>query len=212
MTYDSVGYLYDYRKGERPSVEAIEQQLDAIDYRHVVLDPERSTVRFMMPGVRVNLGGIAKGYAVEQVIGLLREQGVEQALATAGGDTRIVGDRSGSPWVIGIRDPDDEARVATRLAVIDEAVSTSGDYERYFDEDGRRYHHILDPDSGTPVTGIRSVTVIGLDATMTDALSTSVFVLGRERGIELIESLPGYEAVIIESGARLSYSSGLDPG
>jgi thiamine biosynthesis lipoprotein len=114
--------------------------------------------------------------------------------------------------VVGIRDPDDNGGVATRLAVVNEAISTSGDYERYFIEDGRRYHHILNPASGTPVTGIRSVTVIGPEATMTDGLSTSVFVLGRQRGLELIESLPDYETVIIESGGRLVYSSGLDPG
>ena len=211
VTYDSVGYLYDFREHVRPSPESIAELLGAVDYRHVVLEAERSSVSFTQAGVRINLGGIAKGHTVERVIGLLREQGIERALASAGGDTRILGDRSGYPWVVGIRDPDDEGSVATRLAVVDEAISTSGDYERYFIEDGHRYHHILNPASGTPVTGIRSVTVIGPEATMTDGLSTSVFVLGRQRGLELIESLPDYETVIIESGGRLVYSSGLDP-
>ena len=211
VTYDSVGYLYDFRARVRPSQESIAELLGAVDYRHVVLEAERSSVSFSQSGVRINLGGIAKGHTVERVIGLLREQGIERALASAGGDTRILGDRSGYPWVVGIRDPDDKGNVATRLAVVNEAISTSGDYERYFVEDGQRYHHILNPASGTPVTGIRSVTVIGPEATMTDGLSTSVFVLGRQRGLELIESLPDYETVIIESGGQLTYSSGLDP-
>ncbi len=211
ITYDSVGYLYDFRAHRRPSSASIAALLVAVDYRHVVLEAERSSVSFTQPGVRINLGGIAKGHTVERVIDLLREQGIERALASAGGDTRILGDRSGYPWLVGIRDPNDEGSVATRLAVVDEAISTSGDYERYFIEDGQRYHHILNPASGTPVTGIRSVTVIGPEATMTDGLSTSVFVLGRRRGLELIESLPDYETVIIETGGRLVYSSGLDP-
>ena len=139
VTYDSVGYLYDFRARIRPSQESIAELLGAVDYRHVVLEVERSSVSFSQSGVRINLGGIAKGHTVERVIGLLREQGIERALASAGGDTRILGDRSGYPWVVGIRDPDDKGNVATRLAVVNEAISTSGDYERYFVEDGQRY-------------------------------------------------------------------------
>jgi thiamine biosynthesis lipoprotein len=130
-------------------------------------------------------------------------------MANAGGDTRLLGDRRGEPWVVGIRDPADDSRWVTRLALDNEAISTSGDYERFFDEDGVRYHHILNPKSGKPAHGVRSATVIGPDATLTDGLSTGVFVLGPERGLALIEATPGYAAVIIDAERRVRFSKAL---
>lgn len=211
ITYDSVGYLYDFRARERPVDTVIADNLAAIDYRHIRLNADQSTILFTQPGTRINLGGIAKGYACEQVVALLRKAGVKNALVNAGGDTRLLGDRRGKPWVVGVRDPDDESRWVTRLALEDEAISTSGDYERFFEEDGIRYHHILDPHSGKPVAGVRSVTVIGPDATLTDGLSTSVFVLGVERGLALIEATPGYAAVIIDAERKVRFSTALSP-
>lgn len=211
ISYDSVGYLYDFRAGKRPDTQAIAEQLDRVDYRLVELDDTAQTVYFKVPGVRINLGGIAKGYAVGRVIELLKEQGVEHALATAGGDTSLLGDRRGKPWIVGIRDPRKDDAVFTRLALENESISTSGDYERYFIENGERYHHILEPSTGKPVPGIRSVTIIGPDATLTDALSTSVFIMGPEAGLELIDSMSEYEAVVITDD-KLYYSEGLNPG
>lgn len=209
ISYDGVGQFYDYRSGKRPSVTKIDAALPSVDYRLIELDPERSTVRYGAPGMRINLGGIAKGYAIEAVIRLLRDAGVRQALAVAGGDTRILGDRQGQPWVVGVRDPDDEQGIVTRLALKDEAISTSGDYERFFIDDNVRYHHILSPATGESATGIRSATVVGPDAVMTDGLSTSVFVLGPEAGLELIESLSEYEAIVIDTDHRVRFSTGL---
>ncbi len=148
----------------------------------MIVDPEASTVRFSREGVRIDLGGIAKGYAVDRAIGILESRGIAHASVTAGGDTRIIGDRFGRPWIVGIRHPDDAGRVVVRMPIVDAAISTSGDYERYFDEDGERYHHIIDPKTGRSAGEVRSVTLIGPDATTTDGLSTSVFVLGPERG------------------------------
>lgn len=212
ITYDSIGQLYDYRAGVYPDAEQIESSLPAIDYRNVVLDAENLSIRFSRPGVRINLGGIAKGYAVDSVIRQLRTAGVQSALASAGGDTRLLGNRGDGPWVIGVRDPDNPEGLVTRLALEDEAISTSGDYERFFIEDGIRYHHILNPGTGKSASQVRSATVIGPDATLTDGLSTSVFVLGPVAGLELIESLDGYEAMIIDTEHRVRLSSGLDPG
>ena len=209
ITYESVGYLYDFRAHRRPTEAQVAAALPAIDYRHVVLDEAARTVAFSTPGVRINLGGIAKGYAVERGAAILREAGVEHAVLNAGGDTRVLGDRRGRPWVIGIRHPRLDGEYVTRLPIVDEAISTSGDYERYFEEDGKRYHHIINPHTGKPTEGVLSVTVIGPDATITDGLSTTLFVLGRERALEVIEKFPGYEAVIVESDGRVSYSSGL---
>jgi thiamine biosynthesis lipoprotein len=211
ITYDSVGTLYNYRERVRPAEQDIEAQLESIDYRHVQLDPDRSKIRYSRPGVRINLGGIAKGYSVESVIDRLRRAGITNALVSAGGDTRLLGDRGGQPWIVGVRDPDDENGFVTRLGLEDEAVSTSGDYERFFIEDGVRYHHILNPSTGKSAGAVRSATVIGGDATLTDGLSTSVFVLGPEAGLELIEGLPGYEALIIDKSHQVHFSSGLDP-
>lgn len=211
ITYDSVGQLYDYRERQRPDAEAIDAGLEAIDYRYVILNPEDQSIRFRQHGVRINLGGIAKGYSVESVISLLRESGIESAMASAGGDTRLLGDRRGKPWVVGVRDPDDEEGLVTRLGLVDEAVSTSGDYERFFIEDGVRYHHILNPGTGRSASSVRSVSIVGSDATMTDGLSTSVFVLGAKQGIALIETLEGYEAVVVDNDRGVRFSTGLDP-
>ncbi|HEY5624737.1 MAG TPA: FAD:protein FMN transferase, partial [Gammaproteobacteria bacterium] len=209
ITYDSVGYLYDFRARQRPSDGEIGERLAAVDYRHVILDHEARTIAFSEPGVRINLGGIAKGYAIERGAAILKAAGVEYALLNAGGDTRVIGDRRGQPWIVGIRHPRADDQVVTRLPLVDEAISTSGDYERYFEEDGRRYHHIINPVTGAPIEGVLSVTVIGPDATMTDGLSTTLFVLGVEPGLAFIESLPAYEAIVVDATGRLSYSSGL---
>ena len=211
ITYDSVGQLYDYRLKARPSEAEIENLISAIGYGYVELNPDTSEIRYAQPGVRINLGGIAKGHAVESVIALLRAAGVRHAMAAAGGDTRLLGKRGENPWIVGIRDPDQEGGFVTRLALDDEAISTSGDYERYFIENGLLYHHILNPSTGKSAGELRSVTVIGPDATMTDGLSTSVFVLGTKAGLALIESLADYEAVIVDKERRVRFSKGLDP-
>src|SRR5262245_12644347 len=209
ITYDSVGYLYDFRAHQRPTDRQIEEHLGAVDYRHVVLDRAKRTIFFKTQGVRINLGGIAKGYVVEHAAAMLRERGVEHALLNAGGDTRVIGDRRGQPWIVGIRHPRAADEVVTRLPLVDEAISTSGDYERYFEENGRRYHHIINPATGRPTEGILTVTVIGPDGTLTDGLDTAIFVLGVERGLELIEHYPEYETIIVDSTGKVSFSKGL---
>lgn len=210
ISYDSVGQLYDFRAGKHPDSTAIEAQLENVDYHHVVLDEATRTVAFKTAGVRINLGGIAKGYSVERVITILRDAGIEHALATAGGDTRILGDRRGKPWIVGIRDPNRQEGLFTRLPLEDEAISTSGDYERFFIEDGKRYHHILRPADGRPVEGVRSVSVVGPDATITDGLSTGLFVMGPEDGLRVLKQFPGYEALFVTDD-KYTYSEGLAP-
>ncbi len=208
ITYASVGQYYDYRKGEKPDEATLARALAAVDYRNVRLDTVAGTVRYAHPEVRVDLGGIAKGYAVERGVAILREFGVANAIVTAGGDSRILGDRRGKPWIVGVRDPRRDGAIVARLPLVDEAISTSGDYERYFEADGVRYHHILKPATGRSSGEVRSVTVIGPDATITDALSTSVFVLGVDKGMALIEDMRGHEAVIVDAGGRLHYTTG----
>ena len=212
ITYDSVGQHYDFRNNKKPDAVTIEAELANIDYRFVVLNPAEETVFFKQEGVRINLGGIAKGYAVERAIAVLRDAGIQYASVSAGGDSRLLGDRRGQPWVIGIQDPRDERGLAVRLPLQDEAISTSGDYERYFDEGGTRYHHIIKPSTGRSADEVQSVTIIGPDAMTTDALSTSVFVMGVDEGLRLIEGMDGYDAIIIDADRQMHYSAGLLPG
>jgi FAD:protein FMN transferase len=211
ITYASVGYLYDFKKGVHPDKQAIDAALPGINWRHMVLDPKRTTVHFTRPGMRIDLGGIAKGYSVDRGIEILRSQGITRAMVNAGGDTRIIGDRFGRPWVVGIRDPDHENKMFLRMPLSDTAFSTSGDYERYFDEDGKRFHHIIDPKTGDSARKCRSVTVISGNATRTDALTKSVFIMGPEEGIEFIDTLPDVDAVAVAPDGKVYYSKGLAP-
>ncbi len=209
ITYDSVGQHYDFRNRERPDAETVAANLALVDYELIKLDQANGTVEFNAPGVRINLGGIAKGYVVERGIDLLRVAGVEHAVVTAGGDSRLLGDRRGQPWMVGIRDPRVDGEVAMTVPLQDEAISTSGDYERFFDEDGVRYHHIISPSTGNPANGVHSATVFGPDAVFTDALSTSVFIMGVDLGLRLIATLPDYESIVIDDKGQIFFSDGL---
>jgi len=209
ISYESVGQHYDFRARQRPDEETVSENLDLIDYTLIHLNQANGTVSFGAQGVRINLGGIAKGYLVERGVDLLRVAGVQHAVVTAGGDSRLLGDRRGQPWMVGIRDPRVDGEVAMTLPLQDEAISTSGDYERFFDEDGVRYHHIISPNTGNPASGVHSATVFGPDAVITDALSTSVFIMGVDLGLTLIATLPDYESIVIDDQGQIFFSDGL---
>ena len=211
ITFASIGYRYDYREKQQPSDKVISASLSAIDYHHIQLDKQQ--IYFDNTGVRIDLGGIAKGYAVDQALQIVDDCGIAEAMISAGGDSRILGRKRGKPWMIGIQHPRKENDIALVLPLSDTAVSTSGDYERYFiREDGHRVHHIINPSTGRSADTSWSATVIGPDAMTTDALSTTVFVLGAKKGIALIETLKDIDAVIIDRHGKVHYSSGLrDP-
>ena len=209
ITYASAGQYYDYRTGRKPDNQQLAEALPAISYRHVRLDAAHSSVEFTQAGVRIDLGGIAKGYAVDRCIAMLQAAGIRNALVTAGGDTRVIGKHWDHPWMIGVRDPRNHDGIVTRIPLEDAAISTSGDYERYFEQDGVRYHHILNPGTGQSPHTVHSTTIIGTNATHTDALSTSVFVMGVSKGLALINALPDTEAIIIDDQGKMHYSDGL---
>jgi FAD:protein FMN transferase len=211
ITYASVGYLYDYRAHVRPDGAAMDKALASVDYRQLKLDAAQHSIAFGKPGMRIDLGGIGKGYAVDRGIGILKGRGIAHAMVNAGGDTRVTGDRMGKPWVVGIRHPDRKDEVALRIPLVDAAFSTSGDYERYFDEGGVRYHHIIDPKTGQSPHAVRSVTVIASTATRTDGLTKSVFILGAKEGLALIDRLDDADAIVIDAAGKVSYSKGLQP-
>ena len=212
ITYASVGHLYDYRKRIRPSAEQLAVAREAIGYRYLHLDPASRTVRFAREGMRIDLGGFAKGHAVENGADILARRGVRHAAVSAGGDSRMLGDRCGRPWTIGIRDPRRAGEVAALLPLEDVAVSTSGDYERYFDDGEERCHHLLDPRTGRSPQAVHSVTVIAPDGRTSEALSKTVFVLGVEQGLRIVESLADVDAVVLDVGGKLHFSTGLVGG
>jgi thiamine biosynthesis lipoprotein len=213
ITYASVGYLYDFRKHVRPDDAEIAQALPAVNYRHVILDPGNQTVRFSQKGVRIDLGGIAKGYSVDRGIDVLKALGYTRAYVGAGGDSRIIGDRFGKPWMVGIRDPmKGEGNVIARIPLVDAAISTSGDYERFFEEKGVRYHHIIDPHTGHSASKVRSATVIGPYATRTDGLSKTAFVLGPDKALEIYNRLKDIDAIIVELDGTVVTTDGMKRG
>lgn len=210
ITFASLARYYDYRKKLTPSERQQEELLPAINYQHIHLDNNNLSLWFGHPKVYIDLGGIAKGYAVDRGVAILQSYGVAHASITAGGDSRVMGDKRGRPWMVGIKNPRAD-KVAITLPLEEVAVSTSGDYERYFiDDKGERVHHIINPRTGkSPVSGVNSVTIIGPVGIDTDALSTTVFILGAEKGLALINKLPGFDAVIITTEGKVLYSQGL---
>ena len=209
ITFASAGRLYDYRTGSGPDAAALAQALPLIDWRHVLLDASDRSVRFARQGVRIDLGGFAKGHAVDNSIAILRRLGIRHAMVAAGGDSHVMGARGDRPWTVAIRDPRQEGAVVAVLPLEDVSISTSGDYERYFDADGVRFHHVIDPSSGRSPASVHSVTILAEDGLTTEALSKSVFVLGVEKGMRLIESQRGVDAVVVDASGVLHYSSGL---
>jgi len=191
-----------------PTEIEIEEAISLVGYQRIILDGNQ--IRLEKKGMQIDLGGIAKGYAVDKAIEALKKNGIKRALVNAGGDLYALGtDPQGEKWQIGVQDPRDEDKIIDIIKVKDKAVATSGDYRRYFTLEGKRFSHIVNPKTGLTVQDVpMSVTIIGPDATTTDALSTGVFVLGPEEGMKLIESLPEVEGMIISEGMKKLTSQG----
>ena len=212
ITYASAGCLYDYREGLLPDAAALARGRAAIGWRGLELDARTRSVRFLREGMRIDLGGFAKGHAVDNAAAILLRHGIHHAHVAAGGDSRVIGDKRGRPWTIGVRDPRRADRLVALLPLVDTAISTSGDYERYFERDGVRHHHIVDPATGMSPSSVHSVTVMASDGLTCEALSKTVFVLGVERGIALVESMEGADAIVVDAQGQLHTSSGMSAG
>ena len=193
-----------------PSAAAIAARLPFIDYRKLVVDAAAGTAFLQRKGMRAHLGGIGKGFAVDRAVSLMKDAGLRDFSIQAGGDLYVAGHRGDRPWRLGIADPRaPDGAIFARVDLSDSTFSTSGDYERSFIKDGVRYHHILDPSTGQPSRLCRSVTIVAKEATLADGLSTSVFLLGPEQGMTLIEKLPDVEGVIVGADNQVHVSSGL---
>ncbi|MFN2376049.1 MAG: FAD:protein FMN transferase, partial [Candidatus Binatia bacterium] len=207
--------VWDFRSPSPrlPEQAEVARRAALVDYRRVVIDDAAGTVGLPVQGMMLGLGGIAKGYALERAAAALRAGGVQDFLISAGGQMMAGGLRDGRPWRIGIRDP--RGALEDYFAYVEAtnvSTATSGDYESYFVIDGRRYHHILDPRTGWPAAPrdpLLSATVLSADATLADALSTALVVMGTSRALELVETTPDVEAVLVDAAALVHVSSGL---
>ena len=195
-------------EGHVPTVEELDATLPLIGWEYIEVDEANSRVYLKRPGMKIDLGAVAKGYIADRVKEVLETAGVEHAIISLGGNIQLVGDTA---YHIGIQDPDQGSGIYLgRITLADGSAASSGDYERYFEENGVRHHHILDPVTGYPAhTGLRGVSVAAPQSVDADALSTAVFLLGPEDGMALIEDLPDIEAVLVTDDKTILLSSGL---
>jgi len=208
LTWATCGGLWSVSARRIPSAAEVQACLPRIGWHKLRLDPAARTIELPDAEQRIGIGGIGVGYVVDRVARLLEEHGVTDYLIDAAGDVLLAGTKAGTPWRVAIADPRRHGEIWGALAPGQGAIATSGDYERYFERDGVRYHHIVDPATGRPADRTVAVTVVAPDAITADALSTGLFVLGPERGLELVESLPGVEALFFGPDLAVRRSSG----
>jgi len=190
--------FYSNKKVELPSEKILYRALEAVGYRHVVLDPERMSVKFDMHGVELDFNAIAKGYIVDEAALILKKNGVQVALIDAGGDVLCIGRRTNKDWVLGIRHPLKKKNIIARISLSGGAAATSGGYENYITIDGKGFPHILDPRTGYPPEhNVLSATVVCKSLAMADALATALFVLEPNDGLDLIEGLDNIDCIIV---------------
>ena len=203
-------WRFDGSMTQMPPADAVKQSVNKINHRNIILDNEASSVFLREKGMKIGFGAIGKGYAANRAKFIMQSMGIESGVVNAGGDLIGWGKLTdGSQRRIAISDPNEKEHILSWLSVEDMAVVTSGDYERYVIFDGKRYAHIIDPRTGYPVTGLKSVTIICPDAELADALATSVFVLGEKKGLELINQLKGIECLLVTDENEIKTSTNL---
>jgi thiamine biosynthesis lipoprotein len=183
-----------------PGQDDVKQALSKADCSKIVLDEAKSTVFLPEKGMILDLGGIAKGYATDKAVSTLQELSIKNALINAGGNVYVLGNKAdGTPWRVGVQDPRNPEGIKAVLQGRDQALVSSGDYQRYFEVDGVRYHHIIDPQSGFPSRASAGTTVVMESATIADVLSTALFIKGPQKGLEMAADMPGVGAVMMIS-------------
>lgn len=204
--------LWDFHLQKKPEDKAIRKRLSLVNYRLISVDRDRSTVYLRGKGMAMDLGGIAKGYAADKAVTVLKKQGIKSGLVSVAGDIKAFGLKpDGKPWRVGIKNPrpkNADGEIMATFELFEGAISTAGDYERYFVVDGRRYHHILDPKTGYPASDCRSVTVIAKEGFQTDSFSTGVFVLGPEKGLEFLKQM-GFDGIVVDRDGNIKTTPGL---
>jgi thiamine biosynthesis lipoprotein len=200
----------DLEKKIPPAAE-IARRRKLINWRDVVVDAKARTIKLRRAGMRMGLGGIAKGYAVDRCAAVLRTEGLRDFMVQAGGDLFVSGSKGPTNWMVGVRDPRGGARdIIARMPIQDHAFSTAGDYERSFILDGKRYHHIIDPATGYPATASREVTIFAPNAFLADALDDAAFILGPKKGLALVDSFEGCSALLVDAANKVWMSKSLE--
>jgi thiamine biosynthesis lipoprotein len=211
VTFAACADLWSARKARVPSDDEIADCLSRVDFRLIRLDSRHSTLFLPRAEMRIGIAGIGKGFGVDRAAEVLEDRGFSDYIVDGGGDIRLRGRKLDGPWRVGIRHPRRRDGLYATLRADRGSIVTSGDYEQFFERDGVRYHHILDPATGRPARGATSVTVIAPSAMEADALATGLFVLGPDRGLALVEALDDVEALFFDSGLIERHSSGFPP-
>ncbi len=213
VSYGSVDkrlWNFDQTMTSLPDRSTAQRMVRLINYKNIILDPDKKTVFLKEKGMRIGFGGIGKGYAAEMAKAVMKKNGVTSGIVNASGDLAVWGNQpDGKPWTIGIVHPDCAGQPFSYLEITDGAVATSGNYEKFVIVDGKKYSHTIDPKTGLPVRGIKSVTIISPNAEICDALATPVTILGIELGINLINQLKGVECIIIDDDNKLYTSKNI---
>lgn len=213
ITYGSIDrrlWNFDVTMTSLPDAATARKMVRLINFRNIVLDRDRQTVFLKEAGMRIGFGGIGKGYAAEQAKKVMMAAGVDSGIVNASGDLAVWGVQpDGTPWTIGIVDPNARGQLFSYMNVTDMAVATSGNYEKYAMIDGKRYSHTINPRTGLPVEGIKSVTILCANAEFADAIATPVMIMGIRAGLDMINQLKGVEAIVIDDDDRVYHSENL---
>ena len=197
-------WKFDDSMNELPSEESIKNSVKNVGYQNIILDKINSTIFLKNKGMKIGFGSIGKGYAADKTRELMQSFGVKSGIINASGDISAWGNQpDGKPWAIRINNPFKDDKIAAVLYLKENAVTTSGSYEKYAEINGKRFSHIMNPKTGYPSTGLTSVTIIGPNATMANGFSTSIMVLGKKEGLKLIKKFPEYQYLIIEDSGKI---------
>lgn len=213
ITYGSVDkrlWNFDTSMQSLPDPETARQMVRLINYQNVLLNEAETTVFLREEGMRIGFGGIGKGYAAEMAKRVMREQGVESGVVNASGDLTVWGQQpDGRPWTIGIINPNAAGQVFSYMEILNMAIATSGNYEKYVMIDGKRYSHTINPRTGLPVTGIKSVTILCPNAEIADAMATPVMIMGIRAGLDMIDQIKDIEAIVVDDDNRIHTSKNI---
>ncbi|MGD9928624.1 MAG: FAD:protein FMN transferase [Mangrovibacterium sp.] len=204
-------WKFDGTMTQLPDSSQVRQSVSKVGYENIILDHQNGTVFLRLPGMKIGFGAIGKGYAADMAKALLMDKGAVAGMVNASGDLNCWGEKpDGSPWLVGITNPLNKNHVFSWFPVENSAVVTSGNYEKYVIFDGIRYTHIIDPRTGYPTQGLASVTVFAPKGELADALATSIFVMGKETGLDFINQLTGIECVIVDDLGKIYYSKNIE--
>ena len=213
ISYGSIDkslWNFDKTMTSLPSSETAKKMVHLINYNNIILDSQKQTIYLKEKGMRIGFGGIGKGYAAEMAKKILVKNQVKSGIINASGDLTAWGFQpNGKPWTIGIANPDMPNDAFSYLEISDKAIATSGNYEKFITIDGKKYSHTIDPKTGLPITGIKSVTVISINAEFADAMATPIAVMGIEKGLFLVNQLPNLHCIVIDENNKIYTSKNI---